>query len=246
MHNGLRVLNLLYRKRSMRFGQILEATEMSKPTLSAALAELCESGFARKTDDGYRLGSRILVMAQWILTGMDLRAAARSSILLLRDRTQETAELAVCEDDRSLIIDKRESVQSMSLSVSIGSGTDCLFRYAHGMLMLAYLPDVYERFLTRRQEFVDREPNRVFATPVELREMLPRIRRERLATGEVRPDVTRVCSPIFNNAGEFAGSIGIAGPEKRIMDRFDEFAEYVREAAQSISENIGGTWEIED
>ena len=81
-----------------------------KSTAMRLLHTLEEHGFAHRQDDHrYRLGGRLLSLAQLALEGFDIRRVASPYLVALNERYGHTVHLAVLEDGEVIYVDKVES-----------------------------------------------------------------------------------------------------------------------------------------
>ncbi|MFE7561005.1 IclR family transcriptional regulator [Kitasatospora sp. NPDC057500] len=88
-------------------GQAAASIGVHKSTALRLLRTLEEHGFVhRLSDRRYRLGGRVLSLAQRALQGIDVRQVAAPYLAALHERFGCTVQLAVLEDDEVLYLDE--------------------------------------------------------------------------------------------------------------------------------------------
>lgn len=225
----------------------LNARELSaqvglpRPTVYRLLQTLTDHGMAVLTDGGFAIGPRVLWLAAQRLEQIELRAVGRPVLLELRDRTRETAHMAVLEQGQVVYIDKVESGGPLRMASAIGKIMPA-HSTALGKSMLAHLPKDAVRRILEANGMPRRTPN----TITDLRSFfqeLAAIRGRGYAIDNVENEdgIRCVGAPIFDHRGQVAGAISLSGSMrgmtlKRIR-RF--FGPQIREAARLISTGLG-------
>ncbi len=241
LKNALVIVELLEQRREMRFGELLERVETSRPSLAAMLNLLCEERLVHKTARGYALGLRFLDIARGMIERMDLRGAALPHLEKLHERTGDRIELAIPDDLRILYIHVIETPALRALIARPGVAMTNLHSLAPGKLLLTHL-DAYdmERFFAGHGFYP------ATADAVMDRETLTRqfkqIRRTNMAVdrNEGRDNLTRFASAIFDHQNKLIGMVSLPTPSSELhAARGQELARLVRDAADAISIDIG-------
>jgi DNA-binding IclR family transcriptional regulator len=118
-------------------------------TASRLLATLQESGLVTRDRNAgpYRLGLRLLTLADRVLAQQDVRALARPLLIRLVDDTGETATLSLPGDEAAITVDFVPSPSSVSSMARVGRPS-VPHATAAGKVMLAFAggtPDAAER-----------------------------------------------------------------------------------------------------
>jgi DNA-binding IclR family transcriptional regulator len=118
-------------------------------TASRLLATLQESGLVTRDAHGgpYRLGLRLLALADRVLAQQDVRTLARPLLIRLVDDTGETATLSLPGDEAAITVDFVPSPSSVSSMARVGRPS-VPHATAAGKVMLAFAggtPDAAER-----------------------------------------------------------------------------------------------------
>lgn len=243
LERGLKILELLEKeKEGLTFGELLEKTEIPKPSLARILNLLESYNFVRNSSDGkYRLGFRLLSLGYSVYTNLDLVREAKPFLKELVDTTGETVELAILDREEILYIDKIESPEPIRLVARIGSRYKTLHCTAVGKVFLAYMgEDFLKNYLVRvgLSPFTEKTITDVKVLKAQLDEV--RLKGYAFDDEEVRLGVRRIASPVFGSFKGLVAVVGIAGPTFRItLERKEELGEVVKRVAMRLSERFG-------
>jgi len=205
-------------------------------TASRLLATLESGGLVQRDGQGpYRLGLRLVTLADRVLSRLDLQALARPVLVDLMQSTGETATLSVPGEREAITVDSvpsRSSVVSMARlgRPSISHAT------AVGKVMLAFggggvpperdLVALTDRTITDRRALVaevDSVRERGYGT----------------VFGEREQDVNAIAAPVFDNTGALAAILGLQGPASRLEDPTRLLAT-LRRGAATLTGALGG------
>jgi DNA-binding IclR family transcriptional regulator len=234
---AIAVLDTLADAGELGTNEIARRTGMTPSTVSRQLGTLAASGLVERVaaSGRYRLGLRIVHLANALLARLDVREVARPHLVALVEATGETATLSVPGDEDAITVDfvpGRHQVQPVSRlgRPSIAHATSA------GKVMLAFsgreLPDGPLRAYTP-------------ATITDMQSLAAEIAsvRERgwaRAVGEREPDLTAIAAPIRGSRGELEAIVALQGPSSRFDDAEVEAAVPVLiERADSVSRELG-------
>ena len=235
------VLDTLADAGELGTNEIARRTGMTPSTVSRQLGTLAASGLVERVaaSGRYRLGLRIVHLANALLARLDVREVARPHLVALVEATGETATLSVPGDEDAITVDfvpGSHQVQPVSRlgRPSIAHATSA------GKVMLAFsgreLPEGPLRAYTP-------------ATITDLQALAAEIAsvRERgwaRAAGEREPDLTAIAAPIRGSRGELEAIVALQGPSSRFDDTAIEAALPVLvERAAAVSRELG--WRAE-
>ena len=130
--------------RAIIFTDILKKSDLTRPTLYRILSSLEEEGLVHKTNSKhYKLGSRLISLAQNALAQFDIRRIAYSALSKLRDETGETVHLAIRSKDMMVYVDKFESKEIVRMTSMVGT----LIPFYSSSVGKAYLSGIDENQL---------------------------------------------------------------------------------------------------
>jgi len=241
---AISVLDTLADAGELGTNEIARRTGMTPSTVSRQVGTLAASGLVERVaaTGRYRLGLRIVHLANALLARLDVREVARPHLQALVEATGETATLSVPGDDDAITVDfvpGRHQVQPVSRlgRPSIAHATSA------GKVMLAFsgreLPSSTLRAYTPR----------TITDPRVLAEEIARVRERgyAVAVGEREPDLTAVAAPIRGSRGELEAIVALQGPSSRFDDAEIEHAlPLLRERAEAISRELGWRPEREE
>jgi DNA-binding IclR family transcriptional regulator len=204
-------------------------------TTSRLLATLERGGILQREPRGpYKLGLRLVALADAVLDGLDIRDLGRPVLRSLVEDTGETATLSVPGAGEAVTIDFIAGDASVVGVArlgrrSVGHAT------ATGKVVLAY-NGLAGNPLTA---FTDK----TITDAAELERELEQVRTRGFAeaVGERDPDLVAVAVPVFDRAGSLASILGVQGPTGRFTAaRRKELLPVLREHGETLTRGLGG------
>lgn len=231
------VLDALAEGGELGTNEVARRLGLTPSTVSRQLGTLVAAGLVDRSpaNGRYRLGIRIVHLANAVLARLDVREVARPHLVALVEASGETATLSVPGDEDAITVDfvpGSHQVQPVSRlgRPSIAHATSA------GKVMLAFsgreLPTGPFRAYT---------PSTI-TDPLELAREIERVRERGYAeaAGEREPGLTAIAAPIRSSRGELEAIVALQGPS----DRFDRAAvdaalPLLLERAAAISHELG-------
>ncbi len=239
---GLRILELLAdAKQPLRVADIAARLDIPRSATYELISTLRLRRFIEQDSDGRMLlGAKLAMLGASFESGIDLPRLAADAARGLRDRSDETVQVAVLDDRHVLYIAKADSSRQLRLVSSLGRRLP-----AHvtglGKVLLAALPaDEFDRRMAGVQ--LESFTSTSIADLDTLRAELADVRRAGFAVdnAESTPEVRCVAAPIRGTSGETTAAISISVPSIRMTDdRLTECTILVRDAAESLSRRLG-------
>ena len=234
---AIAVLDTLADGGELGTNEIARRTGMTPSTVSRQLGTLAASGLVERVSSTgrYRLGLRIVHLANALLARLDVREVARPHLVALVEATGETATLSVPGDEHAITVDfvpGSHQVQPVSRlgRPSIAHATSA------GKVMLAFsgreLPDAPLRAYTPR---TITDPKALATEIAHVREL-----GWARAIGEREPDLSAIAAPIRSSRGELEAIVALQGPSSRFDDSATEAAApLLVEHANAVSAELG-------
>jgi IclR family acetate operon transcriptional repressor len=231
------ILDTLAEGGELGTNEIARRTGMTPSTVSRQLGTLAASGLVERMDatGRYRLGLRIVHLANALLARLDVREVARPHLVALVEATGETATLSVPGDQDAITVDFVPGAHQVQPVSRLGRPSIAHATSA-GKVMLAFsgreLPDGPLRAYTPR-------------TITDMQALAREIGRVRehgwaRAVGEREPDLAAIAAPIRSSRGELEAIVALQGPSSRFDDRAVEAAlPVLLERAEAISRELG-------
>jgi DNA-binding IclR family transcriptional regulator len=213
-----------------------------KATTHRHLQALETAGFVEQNPvtRHYRLGPKLLQLAQARERTVPRSAGAEAPLRALAEATGETAHASVLSGDTLYRLMSFESPRH-SIRVIIDIETFPLHATASGLCALAFGPAALLRqAVERMQSFTLATP----ATPEALDAATRQVRRTGFAEarGSFEPDVYSLAAPLFDQTGQFAGAVSVASIAMRFTtERERAFRVELARASREITRNWGGT-----
>ena len=238
------VLEVLVRAgRAVTLSELMQATDLPKPTLHRTLALFEEAGFLAREPGGraYIIGERLSRFALDVLRS-DAAAAQRRTILRqVVSEITETCNLAVLKKGALVYLDRVEAPWPLRLHVPEGGGELPPQCCASGKLLLAHLA-VPERQGLLAVLPLERFTERTITDRAVLESELDRIVSVGYAVDneEYVLGVACVAVPVRNRSGDVIASLAVQGATARLpLMRAIEFIPRLRAAAAEIGSTFG-------
>ncbi|HEX2102361.1 MAG TPA: IclR family transcriptional regulator [Solirubrobacteraceae bacterium] len=209
-------------------------------TASRLLATLESGRMVERAAGGgpYRLGLRLVALADGVLARLDVREVARPRLRDLVAATGETATLSVPGAYEAVTVDfvpASSSVVSVARlgRPSVGHAT------AAGKVVLAFGRDGVAAESGSLARFTERTIVDPAALAAEIEGVRARGWAE--AAGEREPDLNALAAPVFGRGGELEAVLGLQGPAARLTaQRRREVLPALLDAAAELSRALGG------
>lgn len=240
---ALQVLEILAKLQTAGVTEIAAEIGVHKSTVSRLIAVLESRGFVEQLSDRgkYQLGFSIVRLAGSTTARMDLVKQSQDICDQVAEKTGETTNIAILDNDR--IINIVESVGRGEIALRSWVGQSCpAHATSSGKILLAALPpsEVRARVGGRLQSYTPATVTDITRLGTELE--AARDHGWAPTCEELETGLNAVAAPIRDHNGSVIASLSISGPAYRLeQSRFDEVAQVAIEAAEQISRRIGYT-----
>lgn len=217
--------------------EIARRVRLSEATTLRYVSSLVRHGLIERDGDPgrYRLGMRLFRLGQRALDGRHFPATALPLMERLRDRFQETVNLAVRHGDELVLIQALESLRSIKKGTRVG-GQDPWHASALGKAILALLPEDDARGILRRRGCPRYTPDTRTTWTAMVRDLeQTRERGYAIDRDEVEEGISCVGAAILDERKRPACAISISGPSYRFTsDVFREMGDELKTTASMI------------
>ena len=211
-----------------------------KSTAFRLLATLEKRGFVmQEAERGkYRLGFNLLHLASSITADLDLIKIAKPFCKSLSEKTQETVNLGVLENDSVLNIDQVIGSSNIVSHNWVGhkNPLNCT---STGKAIMAFLPSNEQAKYLKTLTSCTKHSH---TDAVDLSIELQGIQKQGYAytIEELELGLNAVAAPIFNQATRVIAALSVSGPSYRLtQDKLKSLGELTQATAQGISEQLG-------
>lgn len=200
-----------------------------KSAVQRSLVTLSQAGWIVPTTEKpvrWELSARLFSLAHLPQSSEDLRRRAAPVLGELRDRTGETAFLAIPDLSHFIVVEVAESRQLLRTAPRIGeiiqvTGT------ATARVMLANMGE------ERRAQLLGRAPSAEESTEFEA----CRVRGFGVSIGEVLAGASNIAAPVIGPGGDAVAAIGLTAPTERLdARRQEEFGAILAGQARRLSQ----------
>jgi IclR family transcriptional regulator, acetate operon repressor len=215
--------------------EVAEQVGLPKSTVARLLGSLVREGAVEQEAGGsrYRLGSRLLTLAESSSPLSALRGAAHPVLVRLAGDLGEAAGLSIADGFDVHYIDQVDTTHQVGVRDWTGTRVP-MHAVSSGLVLLAASPEVtIDAFLNRR---LRRFTSRTVTAPATIRRRLARVRLDGHAWvhEEFAEGLNSVAAPVVDPAGATVGAIHVHGPAYRFPRSGDE-----REVAARVIEATG-------
>src|ERR1700752_3335711 len=238
------VLEVLVRAgRAVTLSELMQATDLPKPTLHRALALFEEAGFLAREPGGraYVIGERLSRFGLDVLRNDGAATERRTVLRRVVSETGESCNLAVLHKGALIYLDRIEAPWPLRLQLPEGGVVLPLHCCASGKLLLAHLASAERQRLIELMP-LQRFTERTITERAVLESELDRIVSVGYAVDneEYILGVACVAVPVRNRSGDVIASLAVQGATARLpLMRAIEFIPRLRAAAAEIGSTFG-------
>ena len=243
LDRGLKILAIVAEGDALSLSEVAAQSGIAASTAYRMLTTLAAHGMVEfdTSDQLWSIGVETYRMGAAFLRRRKLVDRARIVMQELMEKTGETANLGVAEDDCVVFVSQVETHQA--IRAFFRPGTRSPFHASGiGKAILAHVrPDRVAAIIasTGLQSFTGKTLSQAQELSADLAEI--RVRGWSVDDEERYPGMRCVAAAIFNEFGEPIGGISISGPTVRVTpERIAALGPEVRTAAASITRMIGG------
>jgi len=212
---SLAILDVLAAGGALGTNEIARRTGTTASTVSRQLGTLADAQLVEHdaSTGRYRLGIRLVELANAVLLRLDVRAVARPHLEALVGEVNETATLSVPGDPDAITVDVVAAERFVRGAPQLGRPSIAHATSA-GKVMLAFSNRLLRPPLRAYTE------RTITELPV-LEAELERVRRRGWADAyeEREPGLNAIAAPVFASGGELAGIVALQGPIPRFGRR---------------------------
>lgn len=228
----------------MTASELAVATGLNRVTVHRLLAVFKAHGFVRqsKPRHPYRLGTRLIELAENALDEPELVRLANPTLTRLSEQAGETSHLAVLDGDGAVYIDKVEPAHSVRLVSRVGSRIP-LYCTALGKALLASLKQSDAEAILAGVTMEKRTSSTV-TRPGDVLEEVAEVRERGYSIDQAQNEVGVHCiaSAVELPTSAQPMAISISGPSARMpAESFPELGKLVIAAAAEIPELLRPT-----
>jgi IclR family KDG regulon transcriptional repressor len=240
---AIQILESIYfNKCEMGITELSRELDLSKSTVHRLISTLGKHGFVQqKPDNGkYRLGWRLFEIAQEVPKRMGLTSLSNSFLKELKQKTGETAILAILDGKETVYIDKVETNHVLKMEIDIGSRLPAYCTALGKVLLCEYSEEALEE-LYRGDEFKRHTMNTI-CTLEQLKQELENVRVRQYAIDDEELSLGFRCVgiPIRDVTGQIVAAISAGGPSSRLTKtKIMELIPTIMDVASQFSVALG-------
>jgi IclR family acetate operon transcriptional repressor len=243
LDRALKILAIVAEGDGLSLSEVSARSGLAASTAYRMLTTLEAHGMVEfdKVEQLWSIGVETYRMGSAFLRRRKLVDRARTVMQELMEKTGETANLGVAEDDCIVFVSQVETHQAIRAFFRPGQRSP-FHASGIGKAVLAHLPAERVAAIVGRtglEAFTERTLSNRDRLGVDLSEI--RKRGWSLDDEERHPGMRCVAAPIFNEFGEPVGGVSISGPTVRVTpERIETIGPLVSAAAAEVTQMIGG------
>ena len=240
--NALQILQCFtMEKPEQRVGEIAQALDLNKSSVSRTIATLASEGFLVKDPETnkFRLGLTIVTLSGVVYNSLDLYQESIPVLKKLVENCGETAHISILDNDSVIYLQKVECNHPVQFLTHIGRrnpphGT------SSGKVLLAYSdPSISASYIAKGLKYYT---SQTITDPAIFQEHLAEIRVSGYAESydEIFEGVNSIAAPIFNFKGKIVAALSVVGPKQRMnSSKMKAIAQQTVRASKEISALLG-------
>jgi IclR family pca regulon transcriptional regulator len=234
---GLSVLRSFSKERpEMTLSQVAAETKLSAATARRCLHTLVSLGYAAQRGKLFVLRPAVVAFASAYLDSMNLEQVVRPYLQEVRDKSGDSASLAVLADADILYLVHVSTNRMVRVPCTVGTRFPA-YPTSLGRVLLAFQSkDVLDDYF--RKTRLTARTEKTVTSKSALRNMLARVREERYAAVQDELDygIVSVAVPIFNESNEILAAVNCSTSTARTdkEEMTTSRLQVLREAARSI------------
>ena len=245
LDRALRILAIIADGDGLSLSEVAAASGLAASTAYRMLTTMEGHGMVEfdRTDQLWSIGVETYRMGAAFLRRRKLVDRARIVMQDLMEKTGETANLGVAEDDCVVFVSQVETHQA--IRAFFRPGTRSSFHASGiGKAILAHLPGERVTAIVRKEGLETYTPKTITDAPALARDLLQiRERGFSIDDEERHPGMRCIAAPVFNEFGEPVAGVSISGPTVRVtLERVADIGPLVRDAAAEVTRMIGGNF----
>src|SRR5580692_1321587 len=226
-----------------RLSDLAVRTALSSSNVDRLLATLEKRRFVQfdRTESKWHVGAQSFSVGATFARRRNFTAQAIPYLRKLGDQTRETANLAVVDDEKIIVLTRIESREIMRSLTKVG-GRVAMVASGVGKAVLATYPDDDVSAIIRRHG-MPRLTEKSIIRASDLFRELAAVRRQGYAVDdeEARMGLRCVAAVVFNDCSEPLAAISVSGMTSRVTEeRLPELGKAVCEVARELTVAIGG------
>ncbi|WP_169333681.1 IclR family transcriptional regulator domain-containing protein [Nocardia higoensis] len=235
LDKGLAVISAFSgERRSMTLSQVAAVTGLSKPSARRCLLTLHALGYLVSEGTSFRLGPKVLDLAQAYLSSVELPAIVEPFLNELNADLQEACSVGVLDGDSVVYVARAQAKRVMTIAVRVGTRIDP-FVTALGRVLLAYESE--ERIEKLWNARTDAQSTVGLDLPGFLT-MLREVRQQSwcLVDQEVEVGVRTIAVPIRDGRGKVIAGMNVAVHTARVsIEQLEsEFLQRLQRAREDV------------
>ncbi len=222
--------------------EIAKAQGLHKSTVASLVYTLEANGYLIQNPETrkYRLGYKLVERASALLEQVEIRQVAYPFLLDLRNRWNETVNLAVLDGSEIVYVERFLGTKALGMRSEVGyrAPAHCT---ALGKAILACYPIAHMQAFIKQHGLAAITPKTI-TDPEQFCAELEKTRERGYAIDDEENEVGGRCVavPIFDHDSVAVAAVSISAPAARLpLDQVADAGNMVRETAKGISRNLG-------
>ena len=233
----------------MNVNQLAKAVDEPVSSMYRLLSSLSAIGWVEPGSrrGRYRLGLYFMKIGRRVEDRINVRSAARPSLVRLRDSTGATSFLCLKRGLAAVCVERLEGNHVSQLAMRLGDSLP-LYSGAAPLALYAFLPAPERKALAKQFAADARASAELRDAGIDLEKAAQKVRADgfSISDGDVTPGIASIGAPVFNHRHDVEAAISVSGLREAVLGDTEAVAAQVVAAAATISEELGfsneGVW----
>lgn len=243
LERGLAILQFFKNAHETSIQDLADGLSLSRSTAYRLAEKLRELGFLEinSVSGKLRLGLEAMQIGVAALQSTDVMQIAPDYLTRLSEQAAASANLAVFDVDRMVLLHREQGPHAVTVSARLGSYRP-MQASSLGKAYLAAMGEGEREALISRLDFRPYAPNTI-TDPAQLRREIVEIHTLGYAIdrSEFEPTLSCCAAAVYDHRRQPVASISVSGLTELIMPRIGDLGPLVRDTARAISLRLGSS-----
>ena len=215
------------RNPSLTLDELSEKTTFSKPTVFRIISSLEKFGYIKRvSQDGqlkFQLGMAFLEKSQIVYSHFDIRELAKQEMLLLRNESGLSVQLAIRDGNEAVYIEQFESLTTFRVFPQVGRRVP-LYAGACPKTLLAFIPEEEQKAILDSYTYTSFTPNTKIDSCMISTE-LKKIKEYgyAISKGELHKGTIAISVPIFDINKRVIAALSVIGDDRKVDSQKQQY-----------------------
>ncbi|MED4017705.1 IclR family transcriptional regulator [Sutcliffiella cohnii] len=227
---------------SLTLDELSKKSGFSKPTVFRMISSLEKFRYIKRVNqDGqlkFQLGMAFLEKSQIVNSHFDIRELAKQEMLLLRNETGLSVQLAIRDGNEAVYIEQFEALSAFRVFPQVGRRVP-LYAAACPRVLLAFIRDEEQKAILDSYTYTPFTPHTkinydmIFSELEDIRE-----KGYAVSKGELHEGTAAIAVPIFDINNNVMAALSVIGIDREFNNQLESHVARLKDCARNIHEKL--------